>query len=147
MRYFYPLGAHSSGLLGDDPKFSGNRILNDIFKAAKGELPFVNIYGDKYKTEDGTYERDYIHVTDIAKAHVATLRQMDIPPTQGYNIFNVGSGKTVTELDLVIAFERLTGKDIKTKIHPKKENIKFNEKHEEQKAFTSTIHSLTGWKA
>jgi UDP-glucose 4-epimerase len=105
LRYFNPVGAHESGLIGEDPKGIPNNLMPYITKVAKGELEELSIYGNDYHTPDGTGVRDYIHVVDLAKGHVAALNNMK----PGVNIYNLGTGKGISVLEIVHAFERVNG--------------------------------------
>jgi UDP-glucose 4-epimerase len=105
LRYFNPVGAHESGLIGEDPKGIPNNLMPYITKVAKGELEELSIYGNDYDTPDGTGVRDYIHVVDLAKGHVAALNNMK----PGVNIYNLGTGKGISVLEIVHAFERVNG--------------------------------------
>lgn len=103
LRYFNPIGAHSSGLIGEDPNGIPNNLMPFITKVAKGTLAELQIYGQDYPTPDGTGIRDYIHVVDLAKGHLAALEKMGF----GVKIFNLGTGKGISVLELVRTFERI----------------------------------------
>lgn len=103
LRYFNPVGAHPSGLIGDNPTGIPNNLMPYITQVAVGELPRLQIFGDDYDTPDGTGVRDYIHVVDLAKGHVAALKRLDADP--GYIVHNLGTGQGYSVLDLVHAFE------------------------------------------
>jgi UDP-glucose 4-epimerase len=85
-----------------------------VAKVASGELPYLNIFGDDYKTRDGTGERDYIHVMDLAEGHMTALSCLE--KNTGFHVINLGTGKSVTVLDLISAFERISGRELKTVI-------------------------------
>lgn len=112
LRYFNPIGAHESGLIGEDPNGIPNNLLPYITRVAKGELPYVNVFGNDYSTEDGTGVRDYIHVVDLAKGHVAAIEKMQM----GIDIFNLGTGKGTSVLELIQAFESVNQIQIPYKI-------------------------------
>ncbi|MER2120654.1 MAG: UDP-glucose 4-epimerase GalE [Solibacillus sp.] len=112
LRYFNPIGAHESGLIGESPTGIPNNLMPYITQVAKGKHPFLNIYGNHYPTTDGTGQRDYIHVMDLAEGHVAAMEQM----TEGVHIYNLGTGRGTTVLELVKAFEQATGITIPYKI-------------------------------
>ncbi len=114
LRYFNPIGAHPSGLLGEDPKGMPNNLLPYIAKVAIGEIDYVRIFGDDYDTPDGTGVRDYIHVCDLAKAHIKALEYA--VAHKGYEVINVGSGKGYSVLEVLRAYEKACGKDLPYKI-------------------------------
>lgn len=101
LRYFNPVGAHNSGLIGENPNGIPNNLMPFITKVAKGELKELNIFGNDYNTPDGTGVRDYIHVVDLAKGHVAALKKMK----QDINIYNLGTGVGYSVLEVVHSFE------------------------------------------
>lgn len=111
LRYFNPIGAHESGLIGENPNVIPNNLLPYIVKVATGELPYLNIYGDDYDTLDGTGVRDYIHVVDLAKGHIMALKHMD-----GLRYYNLGTGVGYSVLDIVKTFEEVNKVSIKSKI-------------------------------
>jgi len=104
LRYFNPVGAHASGQIGEEPNGIPNNLMPYLAQVAVGRLPKLHIYGDDYETRDGTGERDYIHVVDLALAHAASLDYLKT--SEGHGIINVGTGRGVTVLELVEAFER-----------------------------------------
>lgn len=106
LRYFNPIGAHESGLIGENPKGIPNNLMPYIMKVATGELPCLGVFGDDYDTPDGTGVRDYIHVVDLAKGHVLAIEKYNTP---GVHICNLGTGKGYSVLDIVHAFERVNG--------------------------------------
>ena len=114
LRYFNPVGAHDSGLIGEDPKGIPNNLMPILNKVASGELPYLEIFGDDYPTEDGTAERDYIHVLDLAKGHLSAL--IFLMNQSGYFVFNLGTGEATSVLQLVRSFELVIGKRIEKKI-------------------------------
>lgn len=105
LRYFNPVGAHESGLIGEAPNGIPNNLMPYITQVAKGKLERLRIFGNDYLTVDGTGVRDYIHVMDLAEAHVAALEHL----TPGVNIYNLGTGKGTSVLELVKAFEDANG--------------------------------------
>ena len=116
LRYFNPVGAHPSGLIGEDPNDIPNNLMPIIMKVSTGELPCLNVYGNDYDTPDGTGVRDYIHVVDLAKGHVASMSK--IKP--GIKIYNLGTGKGTSVLEMVSAFEKESGKKLNTQIAPRR---------------------------
>ena len=104
LRYFNPIGAHESGLIGEDPKGIPNNLMPYIMKVATGELECLGVFGDDYNTHDGTGVRDYIHVVDLAKGHVKAIEHYAKP---GVHICNLGTGTGYSVLDLVKTFERV----------------------------------------
>ena len=107
LRYFNPIGAHPSGLLGEDPNGIPNNLMPYITQVAIGKLDHLRVYGDTYPTPDGTGIRDYIHVVDLAKGHVATIKKLLSNP--GLVVYNLGTGKGTSVLEMVKAFEEATG--------------------------------------
>ena len=110
LRYFNPIGAHESGLIGEDPKGIPNNLMPYIMKVATGELEYLGVFGDDYDTHDGTGVRDYIHVVDLAKGHVKAIEHYANP---GVHICNLGTGTGYSVLDLVKAFERVNNVKVK----------------------------------
>jgi len=108
LRYFNPIGAHESGTIGEDPNGIPNNLVPFISQVAVGKLEKLRIFGDDYPTEDGTAVRDYIHVVDLAKGHVAALEHINT----GMNVYNLGTGKGVSVLQMVHAFEKASEKDV-----------------------------------
>jgi UDP-glucose 4-epimerase len=108
LRYFNPIGAHESGLIGDSPKGRPNNLMPYITQVANGKLKKLFIFGDDYPTVDGTGVRDYIHVMDLAEGHVAALKNLK----KGINIYNLGTGKGTSVLELINAFEKATNINI-----------------------------------
>ncbi len=107
LRYFNPIGAHASGLIGENPNGIPNNLMPYIMKVAVGQLPFLHVYGDDYPTPDGTGVRDYIHVCDLAAGHVKALE--NIEKISGARAFNLGTGRGSSVLEVVRAFERASG--------------------------------------
>ncbi|MFD1261249.1 UDP-glucose 4-epimerase GalE [Entomomonas asaccharolytica] len=114
LRYFNPVGAHPSGLIGEDPTGIPNNLMPYIAQVAVGMRPYLNIYGDDYPTHDGTGVRDYIHVMDLAKGHVSALQWLQTKP--GIRPINLGTGVGYSVLDMLHAFEKACGKKLDYKI-------------------------------
>lgn len=110
LRYFNPVGAHESGLIGEDPKGIPNNLTPYITQVAVGKLEKLNVFGDDYDTVDGTGVRDYIHVVDLAKGHVKSLNK--IRNNDGLEIYNLGTGQGYSVLQVINAFVEATGKEI-----------------------------------
>ena len=119
LRYFNPIGAHSSGLIGEDPKGIPNNLVPYVAQVAVGKLEAVQVFGDDYDTPDGTGVRDYIHVVDLATGHVAALDWMN--GRTGVEVFNLGTGTGSSVLDVVRAFSAACGRDLPYKICPRRE--------------------------
>lgn len=140
LRYFNPIGAHESGLIGEDPKGIPNNLVPYVAQVAVGKLASVGVFGDDYPTPDGTGVRDYIHVVDLARGHVAALRWMagavgtgeaigigsiagapaEDGTRRGVGIFNLGTGRGSSVLDVIHAYERACGKPIPYEIKPRR---------------------------
>ena len=112
LRYFNPIGAHKSGLIGEDPNGIPNNLMPYIVKVATGELPCLSVFGDDYNTVDGTGVRDYIHVVDLARGHVLALKKRD----SGVKIYNLGTGHGTSVLELVNTFEKVNKIKVNKKI-------------------------------
>ena len=119
LRYFNPVGAHESGLIGEEPQGIPNNLMPYIARVAAGKLKELSVFGNDYNTPDGTGVRDYIHVVDLAKGHVNMLEKLDKEGT-GLFIYNLGTGKGYSVLDMVKAFEKATGKKVPYKIAPRR---------------------------
>ncbi|XP_075518061.1 UDP-glucose 4-epimerase GEPI48-like isoform X1 [Primulina tabacum] len=111
LRYFNPVGAHPSGHIGEDPRGIPNNLIPFIQQVAVGRRPALTVYGTDYKTTDGTGVRDYIHVVDLADGHIAALKKL-ADPSVGCEVYNLGSGKGTSVLEMVAAFEKASGKKI-----------------------------------
>ncbi|XP_071696535.1 UDP-glucose 4-epimerase GEPI48-like [Rutidosis leptorrhynchoides] len=111
LRYFNPIGAHPSGLIGEDPHGIPNNLMPFIQQVAVGRQPALKVFGTDYSTKDGTGVRDYIHVVDLANGHIAALKKL-FDPTIGCEVYNLGTGKGTSVLELVSAFEKASGKKI-----------------------------------
>ena len=119
LRYFNPIGAHKSGLIGDDPKGIPNNLVPYVAQVAIGKLKCLGVFGNDYDTPDGTGVRDYIHVVDLAKGHVAAIKKVE-ETEPGVLIYNLGTGKGYSVLDVVHAFEKACGKEIPYEIKPRR---------------------------
>ena len=120
LRYFNPVGAHESGLIGEEPKGIPNNLMPYVVRVASGQLKELSVFGNDYNTPDGTGVRDYIHVVDLAKGHVAALKKLD-KEQNGMYIYNLGTGTGYSVLDMVKAFEKSTGKKVPYKIAPRRQ--------------------------
>jgi UDP-glucose 4-epimerase len=118
LRYFNPVGAHASGLIGEDPQGTPNNLLPFIAQVAVGRREFLNVWGQDYDTPDGTGVRDYIHVVDLAQGHLAALRRLELQP-QCFAV-NLGTGIGYSVLDMVRAFENASGKPVAFKFSPRR---------------------------
>ena len=108
LRYFNPIGAHESGLIGEDPNGIPNNLMPIIMRVADGRIEKLQVFGTDYPTEDGTCRRDYIHVVDLAKGHVAALEHMK----PGVSIYNLGTGKATSVKEMIAAFEQASGREL-----------------------------------
>jgi UDP-glucose 4-epimerase len=118
LRYFNPIGAHESGLIGEDPNGIPNNLLPLVSQVAIGNIPFINIFGNDYETSDGTGVRDYIHVMDLADGHIKALQYVHV--SKGIEVFNLGTGKGHSVFEIVDAFEKASGKRIVYKIQDRR---------------------------
>jgi UDP-glucose 4-epimerase len=112
LRYFNPVGAHPSGMIGEDPNGTPNNLMPFIAQVAIGRRPALQIFGGDYETRDGTGERDYVHVVDLAKAHVLALDALETQ--SGHDVINIGTGRGVTVKEMVDAFASACGRPVKT---------------------------------
>ncbi|GAA3738668.1 UDP-glucose 4-epimerase [Spinactinospora alkalitolerans] len=110
LRYFNPIGAHASGLIGEDPDDVPNNLFPYISKVAAGRLPKLRVFGDDYDTPDGTGVRDYLHVVDLALGHSAAIDRID--DRSGLRVYNLGTGQGTSVLEAVRAFERASGREV-----------------------------------
>lgn len=137
LRYFNPIGAHKSGLLGEDPNGIPNNLMPIMLKVAEGKSDILHIYGKDYKTVDGTCVRDFIHVVDLAVGHVKAIERI---VESGVHIFNLGTGKGTSVLELVTSFNKVNGKLI---------NYDFEDRRPgdvpENYANTSRAKEILGW--
>ncbi|QOP40334.1 UDP-glucose 4-epimerase GalE [Sulfurimonas marina] len=140
LRYFNPIGAHKSGLIGEDPNGIPNNLMPYISQTAVGKLKQLSVFGDDYDTHDGTGVRDYIHVVDLADGHVKAIEKIDT--LDNVLTVNLGTGKGYSVLDMVKAFEKASGKEIPYKITSRR-------KGDIAKCFAdpSYAKSVLGWKA
>lgn len=113
LRYFNPIGAHPSGLIGENPKDIPNNLMPYIVKVANGELPILNVYGCDYDTYDGTGVRDYIHVVDLARGHIKAILKLE---KEGINYYNLGTGHGYSVLDLINIFSKVNNVKVNYKI-------------------------------
>ena len=118
LRYFNPIGAHESGLIGEDPKGIPNNLMPYISQTAIGRREYLNVFGNDYDTPDGTGIRDYIHVVDLAKGHVAAISYME--DHKGESVFNLGTGKGCSVLEVVHAFEKANNVKVPYRIAPRR---------------------------
>ena len=118
LRYFNPIGAHPSGLIGEDPRGVPNNLMPYISQTAIGRLKCLSVFGDDYDTPDGTGVRDYIHVMDLARGHVAAIAYMAEHP--GESVFNLGTGKGYSVLEMVHAFETANHVHVPYRIAPRR---------------------------
>lgn len=116
LRYFNPIGAHESGMIGEDPRGVPSNLVPYIGQVAVGKLPYLNIFGNDYDTCDGTGVRDYIHVMDLARGHLQALRKAE----KGVGIYNLGTGTGYSVLEVLHAYERVCGKEIPFRICPRR---------------------------
>lgn len=140
LRYFNPIGAHPSGLLGEDPNGIPNNLMPYISQVSIGRLPCLSIFGDDYPTPDGTGIRDYIHVLDLAEGHVAAMKKLE--SNSGLVIYNLGTGKGTSVKELVKAFEDANGVKIPVVIKPRRAGDVAENYANCDKAFKEL-----GWKA
>ena len=118
LRYFNPVGAHQSGQIGEEPIGIPNNLMPYIAQVADGRREYLNIFGNDYETADGTGARDYIHVVDLALAHIGALNQSKLDK---FEVLNIGAGKSTTVLELVSKFEEISGVPIKSKYSPRRD--------------------------
>jgi UDP-glucose 4-epimerase len=119
LRYFNPVGAHPSGLIGEDPQGIPNNLMPFLAQVAVGRRDMLHVFGDDYPTADGTCERDYIHVEDLAAGHVAALRRIEASDTP-LRVWNLGTGQGTSVLQMISAFERASGRTIPYDIGPRR---------------------------
>lgn len=118
LRYFNPIGAHKSGMIGEDPKGIPNNLLPYVAQVAIGKLECLGVFGNDYDTPDGTGIRDYIHVVDLARGHVSAIRK--IADDEGVSVYNLGTGNGYSVLQVVAAFEKACGHAIRYEIKPRR---------------------------
>lgn len=140
LRYFNPAGAHESMLIGENPSMSSDNLVPHIIKVALGEKKYLDIFGNDYNTKDGTGIRDYIHISDLADGHVYALKRLDLE--RGCEVYNLGTGKQNSVLDLINAFEASTGVNIP---------FQFSDRRSGDVAIcysdTTLANNLLGWTA
>ena len=118
LRYFNPVGAHESGLIGEDPKGIPNNLMPFVAQVASGKLQCINVFGNDYDTPDGTGVRDYIHVVDLALGHIAAIERCT---DAGVHIYNLGTGHGYSVMDMIHAFEKACGKTLPYKVCPRRD--------------------------
>jgi UDP-glucose 4-epimerase len=140
LRYFNPVGAHKSGLIGEAPQGIPNNLMPYVAQVAAGQREFLNVWGNDYPTPDGTGVRDYIHVCDLAEGHVAALDYLN--SEGGMLTVNLGSGQGYSVLEMIKAFEKASGRTIPYKIGPRRAG-------DSAKCWASPAlaQQLMGWKA
>ena len=140
LRYFNPIGAHKSGLIGEDPRDIPNNLLPYVAQVALGKRECLSVHGNDYNTHDGTGVRDYIHVVDLAKAHLCALERAE--KITGVEYFNIGTGKGYSVLDVVKAYEEATGAKVNYKIGPRRPGD-----IDECYANPEKAYKILGWRA
>ena len=140
LRYFNPVGAHTSGLLGEDPSGIPNNLMPYIVQVAAGERPFLQVFGDDYDTPDGTGVRDYVHVMDLVEGHIAALGFLQ--KQTGWHAINLGTGQGYSVLQMVQAFEQASGQAVPYKIAPRRAGD-----IDSSYAKTDKSHNLLNWQA
>lgn len=141
LRYFNPVGAHESGELGERPVKAPNNLVPVIAEVAAGKREAFFVYGGDYKTRDGTCIRDYVHVCDIADAHVLALKRLENKSSSTYDVFNLGNGRGVTVLEMIKAFEKASGVKISYKISDRRKGDVMATCSDSRKA-----KKILGWK-
>jgi UDP-glucose 4-epimerase len=142
LRYFNPVGAHESGLLGEDPNGIPNNLMPFIAKVATGQLPELGVFGNDYDTPDGTGVRDYIHVVDLADGHLKALEFLQGGAAEGWQAINLGTGQGYSVLQMLQAFERASGQRIAYAIKPRRAGDIAS-----CYAKTDKAQELLGWRA
>jgi UDP-glucose 4-epimerase len=142
LRYFNPIGAHKSHLIGELPKGVPSNLVPYITQTAAGIRDELTVFGDDYDTPDGTCIRDFIHVVDLAKAHIATLEYLDKQTSPFFDVFNVGTGNGTSVMELINTFEKVNNTKVNYTIGPRREGDV-----EACWADTTKINSIIGWKA
>ena len=140
LRYFNPVGAHESGIIGEDPNGVPNNLMPYIAQVAVGKLPQLSVFGDDYPTPDGTGVRDYIHVVDLARGHLAALEALSGKP--GVMTVNLGTGQGYSVLDVVRAFEKASDRQVPYRIVPRRPGDVA-----QCYADPTLAHELLGWRA
>ncbi len=121
LRYFNPIGAHPSGEIGEDPKGIPNNLMPYVSQVAIGKLKELSVFGNDYETRDGTCIRDYIHVCDLARGHLLALKRLQKEECEGIEMYNLGTGRGYSVLELVDAFEKASGKKVNRKFAPRRD--------------------------
>jgi len=142
LRYFNPVGAHASALIGELPIGVPQNLVPFITQSAIGKRGAITVYGDDYNTPDGSAIRDYIHVVDLAKAHVAAIKRLEAEAGDNYEIFNIGTGKGSSVLEIIHAFEQSTGEKLNYTIGARREGD-----IEQTYGDVSRSNTVLGWKA
>ena len=117
LRYFNPVGAHPSGFIGEDPKGIPNNLMPYVAQVASGKLQSIGVFGNDYPTADGTGVRDYIHVVDLARGHLAAIEKLTAP---GVHVYNLGTGRGYSVLEMIRAFEKVCQKKLPYQIRPRR---------------------------
>ncbi len=118
LRYFNPIGAHKSGLIGDNPNGIPNNLMPYVCQTAVGKLPFIRVFGTDFNTKDGTGVRDYLHVLDLAEGHVKALEHLE--KKKGFTVYNLGTGQGTSVLELLDTFERVNNIPLKRELHDRR---------------------------
>lgn len=142
LRYFNPVGAHSSALIGELPNGVPQNLVPFITQSAIGKRAAITVYGDDYNTPDGSAIRDYIHVVDLAKAHVSAIKRLEGGSGQNYEVFNIGTGKGSSVLEIINAFEQSTGEKLNYTIGKRREGD-----IEQTFGDVTKSNEVLGWKA
>ena len=142
LRYFNPIGAHPSSLIGELPKGNPANLIPFLMQAVSGAQKELTVFGNDYPTPDGTCIRDYIHVVDLAKAHVKSLKYLDNKPKSSYEVFNIGTGNGTSVLEAIKEFKNVTGRTVPYKIGPRRSGDIVSTYAETTKA-----NKLLGWRA
>ena len=141
LRYFNPAGAHSSGLIGENPQGIPNNLMPYVSRTASGQLPVLKIFGNDYNTPDGTAIRDYIHIMDLAEGHLAALEFL-IKDNKGIHTFNLGTGRGYSVIEVLTAFEAASGREIPHQITARREGDTASYYADAKKA-----SQVLGWRA
>ncbi len=141
LRYFNPIGAHESGVIGEDPKYGSTNLVPVISKVLQGELGSLEIYGHDYETKDGTGVRDYIHIADLVDGHIAALNHAR-DKEGNFGIFNLGTGRGYSVFEIISEFEKITGMTIPYEIRERRQGDVA-----ECYADPTKAHKILGWKA
>jgi len=121
LRYFNPVGAHASGLIGEDPQGAPNNLMPFVAQVAVGRREFLNVWGNDYDTPDGTGVRDYIHVVDLALGHLCALEELGRAPAGQCTAINLGTGVGYSVLEMVKAFEQASGKPVPYQVQARRQ--------------------------